>query len=493
MAINGEGKIVVFNPAAGRIFGLSPEEMVGRDLSRLFPPGTFEAHRQRVLNYYAGGGGGAIGATIKAEGWHSSGRSFPLEISLSEAQNGDQRLALASIRDISARVKAADHSQQLTEQLSQGMKMEAQVTMAVGIAHDFNKSLGTIEAITTSLVGDLGRGHPAYKRLQQVLQTVVQASDLTEHLLNFCSPAKGDFEIISLNRVVRDVVSLLRSVLASGISIRTQKEPGVYVEGDSGALINALMNLGLNARDAMPDGGELLITTRSMTLSREAAGMIGLPPANYRTLVVKDTGMGISEDVLSKIFDPFFSTKNRERGYGLGLATVYATIKAHGGTIIPNTAEDQGTEFTIFLPASEREPAPDRMTPVESQSPIAAGETILLVEDENALREMTCYLLEKLGYKVIPAATGEEAVALFGRHRKTVELVILDVVLTDISGQEVLHRIQQAEPLVKVLVTSGFRREDEPRELLNAGALGFLKKPYGIVEISREVKKILMG
>ena len=491
IAVNSQRRIVVFNPAAGKIFGLDPEQMVGRRVEHLFPPGTSESHHRALDAFFGDSATGSINKKVRAEGWHSSGRSVPLEMSFTAATVGEERLALASIRDITASIKAEEQRLQFTEQLSQAAKMEALVTMAAGITHDFNKSLSAVESLASSLLDDLGRDHPATRRLQQIRQAVLRASHLTDQLLNFCSPTTGEQEVISLNRVVKDTVSLLRSVFPPEIRIRTRTSPGAYVVGDVGSLINALMNIGFNARDAMPDGGEMQFSTRTMTLNRDASNLTGVPPGQYRVLAVSDTGGGISSEVLSRIFDPFFSTKARDGGMGLGLATVYATIEAHKGKIIPVSEKGRGTEFTIFLPACQQVPEVDRLTPVGELSPLGSGETILVVEDEEALREMTAYLLTKLGFKVMTAASGAQAVAMYQEHHGQVDLVLLDVVLGDVTGDEVLRKMQQICPAVKVLVTSGFRKEDEPRQLLDAGALGFLKKPFGVAEMSRTVRETL--
>ena len=491
VAIDSQGLIVVFNPAAGKIFGLDPEQMVGQGLERLFPPGAGASHQRMLEAYFSGEGAGVMGSKVRAEGQHSSGRPIPIEISLTAATVENERLALASIRDISASVRAEEQRLQLTEQLSQATKMEALVTLAAGITHDFNKSLAAVESLTTSLLEDLGRGHPASRRLQQILQAVLRSGHLTDQLLNFCSPATAEQEVLSLNKVVKDVVSLLRSVFPPKIRIRTRTEPGAYVEGDIGSLISALMNIGFNARDAMPNGGELLFSTRTMRLNQDASRLTGVPPGEYRVLAVHDTGHGISSEVLACIFDPFFSTKERGGGLGLGLATVYATIKAHNGKIIPVSEPGRGTEFTIFLPACKQVPDVDRLTPVGQESPLGAGEKILVVEDDEALREMTSYLLKKLGFSVWTAASGAQAMEQFRRHRSEIDLVLLDVVLGDLTGDEVLRQMQALSPEVKVLVTSGFRKEDGPKQLLEAGAMGFLKKPFGVAEISRAVKEIL--
>ena len=465
--------------------------MVGQGLERLFPPGASVSHQRMLEAYFAGHGAGVMGSKVRAEGYHSSGHPVPIEISLTAATVGSERLALASIRDISDSVRAEEQRLQLTEQLSQASKMEALVTMAAGITHDFNKSLGAVETLTTSLLEDLGREHIASRRLQQILQATLRAGHLTDQLLHFCSPAAVEQEVLSLNRVVKEVVSLLRSVFPPKIQIRTRTEVGAYVEGDIGALINALMNIGFNARDAMPEGGELLFTTRTMTLNQDASRLTGVPPGVYRVVAVHDTGKGISSEVLSRIFDPFFSTKDRDGGMGLGLATVYATIEAHKGKIIPSSSPGKGTEFTIFLPACEQVPEEDRLTPVGQASPLGAGEKILVVEDDEALREMTGYLLKKLGFEVWIAASGAQALDMFGEHHAEIDLVLLDMVLGDVTGDEVLRGMQAICPAVKVLVTSGFRKADGPKQLLEAGAQGFLKKPFGVAEISRAVKEIL--
>ena len=467
--------------------------MEGEEITRLIPPGSSVPHLRQLETYFAGKDEGALWGEVRVEGWHSSGRVVPISLRLHAVIIEGQRLALASVRDIRATIRAEQRQLQLTEQLSQAAKMEALVTMAAGITHDFNKCLSAVESLAANLMNELGREAPESRRLRQIQQAVLRAGHLTDQLLNFCSPSAEEMEVISINKVVKDVVSLLRSVFPPEIRIRTITEAGAYVKGDTSALTSALMNIGFNARDAMPDGGELLFTTRNMKLGRDAGKVTGVPPGDYRVLAVHDTGGGIPSEVLSRIFDPFFSTKARERGMGLGLATVYATIEAHGGKIIPVSRQGQGTEFTIFLPACQQVPRGDHATPVGVPLPVplGAGETILVVEDDEALREMTAYMLKKLGFTVLSAASGEQALELFRERNAEVDLVLLDVVLGDVTGDEVLRHMLEISPGVKVLVTSGFRKEDEPRQLLDAGALGFLKKPFGVVELRRAVGEAL--
>ena len=493
VAVDGQLRIVVFNRAAGKIFGLDPEQMEGEEMTRLIPPGAPVPNLDHLEAYFGGAEDSTLGGELRVDGWHSSGRVVPISIQLHAANIHGQRLALASVRDISATIRAEQRQLQLTEQLSQAAKMEALVTMAAGITHDFNKCLGAVETLANTLMGEMGSEASKSRRLRQIQQAVLRAGHLTDQLLNFCSPSAGEMEVISINKVVKDVVSLLRSVFPSEIRIRTITEAGAYVKGDSSALTSALMNIGFNARDAMPDGGELVFTTRNMKLGRDASKITGVQPGDYRVLAVHDTGGGIPSEVLSRIFDPFFSTKERERGMGLGLATVYATIEAHGGKIIPVSHQGKGTEFTIFLPACPQVPRGDHLTPVGVQLPaqLGAGETILVVEDDEALREMTAYMLKKLGFSVLSAASGEQALDLFRRRHAEVDLVLLDVVLGDVTGDEVMRNMQELSPEVKVLVTSGFRKEDEPRQLLDAGALGFLKKPFGVQELRRMVGEAL--
>ena len=490
IVVDQTGTIVVFNPAAGRIFGQDSEKMLGRDLSPLFCPETFLQHERYIGDFFAGRGRGVVGTTLELEGWHSGGHAVPLEISLSATTVDGKQLVLASIRDVTARHEAARKNQALMQQLVQSQKMEALGTLTAGIAHDFNTNLQTIIGFASTLYAELDPGHPLHPDVERILTAAEQGKQLTKKLLTFSRAADERLEVLSLNGVVRDVVGVLRRTLPRNITIQTQLLPSVRTEGDPIWLQHALMNLCLNARDAMPDGGQIVIQTRTVLLDEQEAATLSLAPGRHAVLVVRDSGAGMSAKVVARIFDPFFSTKPRGEGSGLGLGMVQTTVQQHKGVIRVHSEPDRGTTFIIHLPASADEPAPLRRTPSEIHFVLGSGEKVLLVDDEKVLLEMGQRLLRNLGYEPFVACNGEEAVALLEREGP-VALVVLDVMLEGTTSVQTLDRLRQLDSSIKVLLSSGFKEDHHPEELSDRTVEGFLQKPYSIEEFAQAIRAVL--
>ena len=492
IVIDDTGTIVVFNPAAGLIFGLDSEQMLGQNLSLLFCPETFQRHEDYISRFFSGQGRGVVGTTLELDGWHSDGHPVPLEISLSTTTLEGRQLVLASIRDVTARREAARKNQELMQQLLQSQKMEALGTLTAGIAHDFNTNLQTIIGYASTLLAELAASEPMHEDVERIQVAAEQGKQLIKKLLSFSREAEDRFEVLSLNGVVRDVVSVLRRTLPGEIAIHTQLLPSVRVKGDAIWLQAALMNLCLNARDAMPDGGQIVIQSRTTELDAEEAAPLSLAPGRHAVLAVRDTGVGMSDKVIARIFDPFFSTKPRGKGSGLGLAMVQTTVLKHGGRIQVKSELGQGTTFTVHMPASAAEPAPFRCTPSEIPFILGSGEKVLLVDDEKVLLEMGSRLLKNLGYEPLLAGSGDEAVALL-EQEGSLAMVILDVMMDGTSCAETLDRMRQLDSGLKVLLSSGFKQDSHPEELAHRRTEGFLQKPYSIEEFAKAIRGVLDG
>ena len=492
IAVDRTGSIVVFNPAAGHIFGRDPEQMLGGDLSPLFPPNSVGEHAQYVREFFAGGSRGVVGTTLELEGWHGDGHPVPLELSLSATTVEGEQLVLAAIRDVSARRAAVRKNQELMQQLIQSQKMEALGTLAAGIAHDFNTNLQTIIGFASSVFSELEPDTPAHADVGRVLTAAEQGKALTKKLLTFSHAADERQEVLSLNAVVRDVVSVLRRTLPREVDVHTQLLPSVRTNGDPIWLQHALMNLCLNARDAMPDGGQMVVQTRTTTLDAEEAAPLSLEPGRFAVLVVRDTGVGMSEEVVGRIFDPFFSTKPRGEGSGLGLAMVQTTVQKHGGVVRVKSEPGKGTSFLMYLPASAKEPAPFRRTPAELPLIFGHGEKILLVDDERMLLEMGQRLLKNLGYEPLTARDGEQA-ALVLEQEGPVAMAIVDVMLDGITSAQTLGLLRALDGDLKVLLSSGFKEDRHPAELAEHRVEGFLQKPYSIEEFAMAIRGVLKG
>jgi two-component system, cell cycle sensor histidine kinase and response regulator CckA len=491
IAVDQKGTVVVFNAAAGRIFGVDPKVMLDGTLEGMFAPELFATHQVHIARFFSGQGS-LRRVPVETMAWNlCEKRPVPVEITLSEADVLGERILLASIRDTTRRVEARRRESALQAQLSQAQKMEAVGTLAAGLAHDFNNLLGTVYGYASSMSAEL-EGSERHKRdLGQILHAVKRARDLVEKLLAFSRQSEPRRELFSANRVVRDVVALLRRTFPARVRMSTSLAKKVTVIGDQVQLEQAVINLCINSRDALGEGGEIKIQTSTVELDGERARAVGVEPATFGMISVVDNGTGMDSATAARAFDPFFTTKAKGEGTGLGLTLVRSALLSQGGGVRLESQPGAGTTVALYLPAGAPPELPGRL---EGSTRTGAGETILVVDDEGNLREMLKRLLEGIGYQVLLAESGEDALGIYEEEGTRIDLVILDVVLVGISGEETLEGLQELNPAVKVIVSTGFaRNEEEPRRLLEKGALGFLKKPYGLIEASRAIRDALDG
>ncbi len=381
---------------------------------------------------------------------------------------------------------------QLEEQLRHIQKMDAVGTLAGGIAHDFNNIIQAIVGYTSVLKAQIGDAGTGMEEIDAIERAGLRASDLTAQLLGFARGGKYEVRPVDFNQVVRKVVSMIRHTFDRSIEIRTDLADGLAnVEGDAGQLEQTVLNLCINARDAMPGGGTLTLQTRYETILAESEGPpSGAPPGTYISLLLSDTGVGIPRENIPRIFEPFFTTKDPGKGSGMGLAMAYGIVKNHGGFLDVTSEPGLETTFRVLLPASTKdippaaEPAPDL--------PATGGtETILFVDDEEALRLLAVEMLGRLGYRVLTAGNGFEAVTIFTEKRKEIEVVILDMIMPGMGGEETFYRLRNIDPSVRILLSSGYAMEGRPHGLLMAGAAGFLQKPYRVGTLASSLRRII--
>ncbi|MDY6988131.1 MAG: response regulator [Thermodesulfobacteriota bacterium] len=376
----------------------------------------------------------------------------------------------------------------LEVQFQQAQKIEAIGTLAGGIAHDFNNLLMAVLGNTSLILHDVGRDHPHYERLKNIEEHIRSGAALTKQLLGYARQGQYELQGINLNALVKE------TAYAFG---RTRKDTALYqelaeglyeIDGDKGQIEQVLLNLYINATEAMPRGGSLFLKTMNLSHADVKAKLHDPQPGDYVLLTVTDTGVGMDRETRARVFDPFFTTKELGRGTGLGLASAYGVVKSHGGHIEVASEQGRGTTFSIYLPATKKRAETAIGT---SEQTTTKGATILLVDDEKTILDIGGKVLNRLGYHVLRAAGGKKALQVYKEHKDKIDLVILDMKMPDMGGSEVYDRIKEMDPGVRVLLASGYSIDSHVRELLGRGCDGFIEKPYSREELTKTIRDIL--
>ncbi|MBF0550079.1 MAG: response regulator [Deltaproteobacteria bacterium] len=389
-------------------------------------------------------------------------------------------------RDVTARLR-------LESQLQRAQKMEAIGTLAGGIAHDFNNLLQAIQGFSELLLLESSEKDPIYRRLQGIYRAAKRGGILTRQLLAFSRKVEVKLQQLDLNHEIRELRKLLDHTLPKMIGIGLRLADDLWpVEADPAQIEQVLMNLAINAKDAMPDGGDLIIETKNHTITeRYGKTHLDVNPGDYVTISVIDTGHGMTKDIQAHIFEPFFTTKESGRGTGLGLAMVYGIVKKHGGHVMCYSEPGHGTTFNIFLPAiPQTAPA---VSEEKIQRPIyeSGTETILLVDDEDFIRNVGRQVLTKFGYTVFTASDGESALVLYREKGKNIDLVLMDLIMPGMGGRKCLTELLKINPDLKVIMASGFAGPEPANLAIKDGARGFLNKPYETREMLRLIRQVL--
>ena len=398
--------------------------------------------------------------------------------------NGQAHL-LESFFDITEKKK-------LEAQLQQAQKMEAIGTLAGGIAHDFNNMLQAISGYTQILLMGKKASDPDYEKLEAIEKSAQRASDLTKRLLIFSRKVESKLRPVGLNQEIEQVSKMLERTIPKMINIELHLAENLkIINADPAQIEQIMMNLGVNARDAMPDGGRLIFETENVILDEQYCKThLGARPGQYVKLSISDTGHGMDREILSHIFEPFYTTKETGKGTGLGLAMVYGIVKNHDGYIMCYSEPGEGTTFKIYFPIIEKEIK--TMESKEEKVPIKGGiETILLVDDEEAIRELGEDIFTRFGYTVLMASDGESALEIYSEKKEEINLVILDIIMPGIGGRHCLEKLLKMNPRVKVIIASGYSINGPTKEVLEAGAKGFISKPYDMRGMLKTVRKIL--
>jgi hypothetical protein len=504
-----DGRIALVNAQAERLFGYGRDEMIGAAIEMLVPDAARAAHPEHRAHYFADPHPRPMGAGQQLAGRRRDGSEFPADISLSAIETDEGLLVSAAVRDVSDRLEAEAEQERLRAiaerervdaRLQQSQRLESLGQLAGGVAHDFNNLLAVIINYTEFVREELTAAleEPGGERWNSVRDDVIEVSRagnravlLTRQLLAFARREVIHPQVVVLNDIVADLEQLLHRTLGEDVELTIQVEDGLWpVLADPGQIEQVLVNLAVNARDAMPGGGTLTIDTSNLHADAEFAERYpSLVPGRFVRMRVSDTGEGMPREVIDRAFEPFFTTKSKGEGTGLGLATVYGIITQVGGFVQIYSEPGLGTTFSALLPATDAT-APTVETKSEPESSHRGG-TILVVEDEDAMREVTRRILTRNGYTVISAASGPEALEVLEAHSGAIELLLTDVVMPKMLGKEVAERVRALRPDVRVLYMSGYAQPVlASRGTLDPGVT-LVAKPFSEPSLITTVREVL--
>jgi PAS domain S-box-containing protein len=396
-----------------------------------------------------------------------------------------------TLTDVTDRKRAEEARLRLEGQLVHSQKLQTIGMLAGGIAHDFNNILTTIKGYISLLKMQISEDHDFYNAFTDIEEAASSAADLTQKLLGFVRARRYQVEPVNLNQIIEHTVSLLRASIDKRIALETDLQEEIWpVEADAGQMQQVLLNICLNARDAMPAGGRLTIESKNIAGDKQAFPPTPVPAGGPRVLIsILDTGTGMTRDVQEHIFEPFFTTKEKGKGTGLGLAMVYGIVRNHGGRVEFSSATGSGTTFRIYLPATSGNSTVERL-PEETKAS-NGNELILVVDDEPAMRSIIQNILQTRGYNVLLADNGEAAIEAYRLRKDEISLAILDMIMPGIGGHETFLRMKTINPEVRVILSSGYFGEEQAQEIMSQGARAFIQKPYAARELTRLVRKVL--
>ncbi|MBI3927888.1 MAG: response regulator [Armatimonadetes bacterium] len=464
MILDSEGVLLDLNPTACGLLGLSSEQLLGRRFRDFAAPGVDAAAILSILREKRRYDGECT--LMRPDG-------TVRELEIHAVPNFIPGRHLVGFHDVTER-------KSLQQQLLHAQKMEAVGRLAGGVAHDFNNLLTVIGGYSDLLLASMPAQDQARQAIEEIAKAAERAADLTRQLLAFGRRQMLSPIVLDLNSLVADARRMLQRLIGADVELETRLAPSLSpVRVDPGQMMQVLVNLAVNARDAMPQGGRLILESSEQTVS----GSTEVPDGNYAILTVTDTGVGMDGAVRSQVFEPFFTTKSPDQGTGLGLSTVYGIVKQSDGHIEVSSAPGQGTTFQIYLPASSEPPSPP--FPTGAGAMPRGSETILLVEDEDAVRTFLRASLGRCGYRVVEAANGEEALVLAAELGSRLDLLVSDVVLPRLGGPDLARRLRADRPDLRVLLTSGYSRGSD------LATFPFLRKPFTAEVLANRVREVL--
>jgi PAS domain S-box-containing protein len=478
-----DGRITFANERFAQMLGYTINELLGKHVEEIIAPAFIPIQRASADRRRRTG----VGETLDMRFVRKNGTMMDAILAVSPTFDGDGNStgALAMITDMTER-------KHLEEQLRQSQKMEAVGRLAGGVAHDFNNLLTAIHGHVDLVLAEVSEDSPIRADVEEIRKAADRAAALTQQLLAFSRRQMLQPVVLELDTVIMDMEVLLRRLISEDIALLIKPHAtGKRIRADRSQVEQVLLNLVVNARDAMPNGGELRIETSTFDMDTDFARVNqGAVPGSYVRLSVSDTGTGMDPSTLSHIFEPFFTTKGIGKGIGLGLSTVYGIVKQSDGYIRAITELEKGTVFEVFLPhVNEPVQGLREVPPVKAD---ADGETILVAEDEPAVRALTCRILRKRGYTVLEARDGRDAVQVAQDYEGAINLLVTDVIMPNVGGRELSENLSRVMPEIKVLFMSGYTDDQLlQRGVLQSGAGNFLEKPFTPEALARKVREVL--
>jgi two-component system cell cycle sensor histidine kinase/response regulator CckA len=482
--IDRQGRIVDVNPEGCRMLGIDSSELRGIEIQTLIPLPYSGACFKEDRMWQTGG------FFTELPMRRIDGRLIYVETTVAPFTLKGQEFLLCVKRDITARRRAEAEKAQLETRYQEVQRMEAIGTLAGGIAHDFNNLLMGIQGNISLMRLAVAETDALYNKLESIEQCVKSASQLTRQLLGYAQGGKYVAIAIDVHVLLEKTVSMFVRTRKDITVLKDFKEGLPLVKADFNQLEQVLLNLYVNAGQAMPSGGQLTLATDIVSMDETLARSHDIAAGAYVRIAVKDSGTGMDSATRRRVFEPFFTTREMGRGTGLGLAAAFGIVKNHGGTIDCQSQPGKGSRFCVYLPVAK----PAGLQPSAAAEPICGGsEVVLLVDDETLIIDVGTPMLKALGYEVLTACGGKEAVALFEAQRHVIDLVILDMIMPEISGGEVFDRIRAIAPSVKVLLSSGYSLDGQAQQILQRGCDGFIQKPFDLNSLSRKVREVLDG
>jgi two-component system cell cycle sensor histidine kinase/response regulator CckA len=404
----------------------------------------------------------------------------------------EARSALCGSDEVLVVIRNVTERHRLEQQVLQAQKMESLGTLAGGIAHDFNNILAGILGYASFLKSKLTLDHDFFKYVDTIERSAIRAADLTSKLLAFTRGDRVNQKPLNINKLVRETLEIIRHTIDKSISVNTKLDDALpTIVGDAGQIQQVVMNLCVNARDSMSRGGRLSIATGTAVIGKaDALVPSDANPGPHVKISVSDSGTGMDKDILARIFDPFFTTKDTGQGSGLGLSVVYGIVKGHEGFVTVSSRPGQGSQFNVFFPVSGQPEIPDKISTVTLRG---RDELIFVIDDEKDIRAFIGEVLLSHGYRVLLAANGDRAVGIYKKRSQDIDLVILDMVMPGMGGEEAFMKMKEINPQIRALLSTGYSQDGRVGDILNKGVKGFIQKPYDFNQLLAKLRQILDG